>query len=458
MVLAGCGYDVSLGSDDGGTCGPLAAGFGVDPAWNGCAPLVIDVAQVDNAGLGTNGLAVDGQGRVLLAGSTKDTSGAKLLLVMRLLENGQRDSTFGRQGVTAVWYTSVNTGHSVAVQGSSVFLGGSAMSLGNEPIAVVAKLDDVGVLDPNYGSNGVEKISVPLGTFGECFGVLPRSNGSVVCSGSYWPLFPGAGDGRVAQLTPAGPLDSSFGTNGSARIDVDRADDHAGAAVSLAGGELLLPMTGTVGGQTDSVVAKFSARGVLDPSFGDGGIARVDVGGNDGCEALTVLSDGSAVCAGFSTVAGQRVGALVKFTTSGAPDMSFGAGGVLSLQGFSTVWAVAEVSANEWLVAGDAVVAGADTALAFQSVSPQGNISRGVATVNVTPTEDSVRSLVRDGDGSGRWWASGVAGKGSGNDDLVVLRLIHEADRANRAAVGCSSAGGVPLLLAVLLLITRRHG
>ena len=66
----------------------------------------------------------------------------------------------------------------------------------------------------------------------------------------------------------------------------------------------------------------------LDPSFGSGGTARVDLGGGDHLEAVAATADGGIVAVGLSISASQRADlAVVRLRRDGTPNTSFGRDG-----------------------------------------------------------------------------------------------------------------------------------
>ncbi|MFP5287151.1 MAG: delta-60 repeat domain-containing protein, partial [Thermoanaerobaculia bacterium] len=76
-----------------------------------------------------------------------------------------------------------------------------------------------------------------------------------------------------------------------------------------------------------------AAPGDLDPTFGLGGIAVVDLGGYDHGQDLALQPDGKVVVGGYASVPGTSSFGLARLNPDGSPDASFGNGG----QVFSTL-------------------------------------------------------------------------------------------------------------------------
>ena len=80
----------------------------------------------------------------------------------------------------------------------------------------------------------------------------------------------------------------------------------------------------SVGGGWRFAVARYTARGKLDPSFGQGGKAFTLVGSSGSASALAIQRDGKIVAAGQAYVGPEQDVAVVRYTSRGRLDASFG--------------------------------------------------------------------------------------------------------------------------------------
>jgi uncharacterized delta-60 repeat protein len=217
--------------------------------------------------------------------------------------------------------------HASATFGEAPGLGGvyalAALPNGN---AVAAGLDQDGKhlaiaeLLPDGSLDrtfGDDGISLPsLGLGITPAAVLPEANGILIIIGvSAYGL-------SVARITAAGALDTSFGTHGVATIPNWTQGGVSGAL--LPGGGIVVG--GQIAGSGELGVARLTAAGALDPGFGNGGIAILS-GPNSGIidSSVAALADGSVLDAFAST--------LVELTAAGSPNPTFAAGGRLALAG-----------------------------------------------------------------------------------------------------------------------------
>lgn len=457
LLVSGCGFDVSLGADDAGACvnESRVAGLRADSTFGVCGLVTLDVARVDNVGFGTQGLAIDGQGRALLAGTTGSLADRDLGVV-RLTPAGAVDTSFGNNGVGSVSVAASDLGHGVLLQpDGTIVLVGESKTIGNEPIPVLGKLLANGQPDVAFGMGGHAKLSARVGNVGTCLGVVRRSDGTLICTGTSWSLYPGPGDlSFIAVDGATGQSALGFGTQGATLVDVGGVDQTGFAAVTTADGSLVLPGTTAAATGNDFIVARLASSGAMDATFTDAraqpGRITVDLEGNDDlCRAALVGTDGVVWCVGASrTLSNTFVGTIVRVLPGGALDPSFGTNGRLVLRAFSSIWAVLALEDGRFLIAGAAPVAAGNTAQALQVLDGAGGEAGPLVTFDVTPGPDSVRSLVRDGEG--RLWVFGVANEGNG--DWVLRRFVPERVVSGQRGECSSTPSGALLSLALLVL------
>lgn len=460
-LLSACGFEVPLGFDDAGPCASekRVGSFRADSTFGTCGVVTLDIASLDNVGVGTQGLAVDSAGRALLAGTTGSLADRDLGVV-RLTPTGALDLSFGTNGVGSLSVTSADQGHGVLLQpDGTIIIAGESKTISNEPIAVLGKLLSTGQPDPAFGTAGHEKVSVAFGNSAACIGASRRADGSVVCTGTSWNTFPGPADlVAIARDATTGMAAMNFGTQGATVADYGGLDQRGNAGVPTADGRLLLPGRTAAGPVNDFALVRLDAAGLLDPSFTDArglpGRISIDIAGNDDeCLAAFAAADGTAWCVGRArTVANTFEGALVRVLPSGAIDPSFGTNGRVVLPAFNSVSAVAALDDGTFLIGGEATMGTGNLAQALQVLDATGAEAGPLVTLDVTPGPDSVRALLRDSEG--RLWVFGAA-----NGDWVVRRFVPDARASKlRVAGECATAPTWSPLLIALLFSLRLTG
>ena len=169
-------------------------------------------------------------------------------------------------------------------------------------------------------------------------------------SGDAPPAPPPDRDVAVVRLLPTGALDTNFGTNGVAIIDLAAPagsvrDDLYGLTVDAMGRPVLFGSRKGDGTRTDQdrVVARLTAAGALDTSFGSMGQHLLTIGTlNDNPRHGLVQPDGKIVMAGYTNqptgVGNQTANAVVllRLLDTGMPDTTFGASGIVNANPFKS--------------------------------------------------------------------------------------------------------------------------
>jgi uncharacterized delta-60 repeat protein len=260
-------------------------------------------------------LALPPSGGALVAGAFNFEPGA---LVLRFGEGGELDPAFGSAGAVRI------TAPVPAASGNVA--SASAIALGpGERILVagvwtgttafgwdVFALDPSGALAASYGQGGLHGAEVSgMGSLASPTPVRLRA----VPTGA---LIVALGSTELVRLAADGSLDASFGASGSLLPGADVVGFEP-----LGDGRLLVATNSLA---CASRVSRYDAVGALDTSFGTGGSTCVTALYRLG--AFTVDSTGRALLAGQ---ADWRFTTLVRLTTEGQLDGTFGTGGVVTL-------------------------------------------------------------------------------------------------------------------------------
>ena len=225
----------------------------------------------------------------------------------------------------------------------------------------VARLNPNGSLDTTFSGDG--KLVFSWGAISRATAVVVLPNGKILVGGFSGPE---GGNMQVARLTATGALDGTFGTGGKAAVDFG-GDDFGAAIARQANGRILIAGRSTTAG---AVVARLRANGVLDPI--GGGDGRVTVGGGS-LSAVLVQPDRKIIVAGNAGSSAMMT--VTRMRTTGAPDTTFDGDGTATIDFGS----LADVG-NDGALQGDGkiVVAG------FTSSPSRARRSRG-STPNGSP-------------------------------------------------------------------------
>jgi uncharacterized delta-60 repeat protein len=282
-------------------------------------------------------LHVFADGSFLAAGAV----GGDQLAVTRRTAGGAPDPSFaGDQPVPGTLAIGGGEGAIVArdldvLPDGRILVAATAQTLtgGTTPGIVVARLTADGHLDATFGDDGIASVTTAAG--GVRLGHMTRqSTGAIVLAGTH-PATSNAG--ILARLTADGQVDGTFGgASGQVRILLGGAATRLDDVAADASDRLVVTGWRTTGAANKGqlAVARFTAAGVLDTTYGSGhpGYTTPDL---DGAAPATYDVEGRRLvlgAGGVATVAATVVGAgadhragLARFSADGVPDAAFGA-------------------------------------------------------------------------------------------------------------------------------------
>ena len=300
---------------------------------------------------------------------------------------GDLDASFAGNGKKRISFGGTDEARAVLVQpnGRIVVAGGG----GPAGSFCVARLRTNGNLDTTFGSGGKRVIRFGGDREG-VFGAARQPDGKIVLVGD--------SDFRVAvaRLNANGSLDTTFSGDGR-KVFSWGPISRAMAVLPLPNEKLLLAgFSGPEGGNVQ--LARLQANGALDTTFGSGGKAAVDFGGDDFGVAIARQANGRILVAGRSTTAGAIVARL---RANGAPDPDFGGGDGRITVGAGSLSAVFVQADRKIVVAGNA---GGSAMMTVTRLRTDGSPDTtfdgdGTATIDFGSLADVANDAVLQGDG-----------------------------------------------------------
>lgn len=343
---------------------------------------------------------------------------------------GDLDSTFGNTGKATVAVGSgEDRGQAIAIQNDGkIIVGGWSFNGSNQDFALV-RYDSNGAVDSAFGGG---KVTASFGNGNDyARAVAVRSDGKIVVAGSY------SSDGNLtyhtalARFSSSGVLDTTFGVGGKVTTVINGSTDEAYALALQNDGKILVAGYAGTGGTQDFYVARYTASGVLDNTFANGGVAVTAVasgtGAYDYATAVALQSDGKIVVVGFCNNGGNEDVAVVRYTSGGVLDSTFnGSGKVVTPVGTGSdkAYAVAIQSDGKILVGGCSVVGGYNDFAAIR-YTPGGLLdttfnTSGKAVVPVLSASDTAYGIAALPDG--KILVGGIASDGT-SSDFALIRL-----------------------------------
>jgi uncharacterized delta-60 repeat protein len=348
----------------------------------------------------------------------------------------------GLAAMAAGGVTAVSAGGSPASSAPSA--GTAAATVRTAPAAVgrsagailvnaqAAAASTPGSLDPTFGNGGKVLTDLGVGAGVPSDAVL-QPNGDIVISGGF----------GVARYLPTGKLDTTFGSGGLASTGFAGGESGTGVALQPDGKIIWVGSQGNpsfpAGGTFSFAVARFTANGTLDTSFGTGGQASVEFfappmqGAQEFARAVLVQPDGKILVAGSARQGQIRFapiqGALARFNANGTLDTSFGTGGkILSSSGGITALGL-DAAGNIFTL---------PTRAEF---SPTGQADTGVTPAAITASSHGGSSIFLP---SGQFVQANTIGVAKHDVDVQVQRFNADGSIASASpAFDYSGAAGL---------------
>ena len=269
--------------------------------------------------------------------------------------------------------------------------------------------------DTGFGTGGTASVSVN-GQEGAGSAVAVDPAGNIILVGtSFTPSSSGSsgsatnGQLLIARFSSVGILDQSFGSGGFTTTATPGVILRASLALTP-GGRILLAVTsvtvdssGTPTALSASIVA-FTSTGAPDSTYGTNGQTSIKSASSFTEAAdITVDSAGRAVVvgSGASSTAGTADGTpfVERLTPSGAPDGAFGSGGMVTLAGHGGA-TTAAVTSTGLILVGGATTSGITVWRLTDAGTADSTFGTAGATVLGTPAPSHVAAILPASDGS----------------------------------------------------------
>lgn len=323
----------------------------LDPSFNGGQPVLLDLAKTVPRTTTCDDVAIDAAGRIVVTGTSTDAEGLNAVALARLLPNGTIDASFGAGGSQVLQLGLGSTpgiprsssGRSIGPRpGGGWLVMGAATGSDGRAAMLAAAFDGNGVLDPGFGSAGSFRpqpaIVAPDVTISDR-GIVTADGGCLIAG------FLDSGIATTFALTKVSPLGTfaPFGDVVPVGTYMDLASDFDDMGNrSFASAPLVIPGGILIAGSANDelLLVRLSSIGSLDTTFAAGfGFVRVQAGDSNAAApgsssaAIATGLDGEIYVAGNATDGDGRIGMVVtRFTPGGAPDITFGSGGIRRIQ------------------------------------------------------------------------------------------------------------------------------
>lgn len=184
------------------------------------------------------------------------------------------------------------------------------------------------ILDTTFGSNNTGTVITAIGDTGSAFvtDVAINNAGKIIIVGG--ALVQTVGNIALLQLNTDGSLDTTFGANASGIVTTLIGSQAFAQSVAIdASSNIIITGTAIISNVQNLFVARYTSSGILDTTFGTGGIVTFSVGNAVTGNAVIIDGSGNIVVGGVANINGQNNTLFLRFTSTGALDATFGSNG-----------------------------------------------------------------------------------------------------------------------------------
>jgi len=299
----------------------------LDPSFGSAGVVTTEVGQSSDI---ARAIAVDAQGRIVVAGTANSATTGLDFAAVRYLPDGKLDASFGNQGKTIVSFgDDADTAYALVLQSDGKIVIGGDSSRGSSQTGLdfaLLRLAADGKPDSSFGQAGlvtssVAKLSARDSIYALALQTIAGEE-RIVAAG-------GEGDFLLARFRGNGSLDEAFGEQG-------KVTGLFGSTIGAARALALTPEGDIVvagHAQHDFALAKLGKSGALDAGFGEHGkvLTAVSKDNWDEAQGLAAEADGKLLVAGWTYEGNSSSGntALLRYDADGALDPSFGESGIV---------------------------------------------------------------------------------------------------------------------------------
>lgn len=332
--------------------------------------------------------------RVLVVGSVADSPFTRIV-VNRYLVDGSPDSTCNNTG-EFVDLVNDAVASDVVVLSDGSFIVAGTIQINNISTLFLAKFTNGCSFDATFGNNGIATYSAGDGTSARALQV--QSDGKIIVVGDEYPTVSDSSDQRIliARFSATGIIDNSFGINGRFISSSNEEGQAQDVVLDADGGVVFVgSIVGTIAPDA-AIVGRLTNTGSLDTSFATQGYLIDEFNGDPRLNAIAIRPNGNLVAVG--TYGGpfpntQQSPIVVCLTQTGAFDADCGANGWTYLP-----------TLNSDVYADDVIVA-ADNRILLSGASDDGTARPIVMRLNDNATLDGSFAT------SGTWRGSALIGR-----------------------------------------------
>jgi uncharacterized delta-60 repeat protein len=299
----------------------------LDVTFNGTGKVVYDKDNIDLY----QDVKVQPDGKIIAAGTYMTPTYSAGIEVTRYMPDGTFDPTFGTGGHYDYFGMTESGAYKCLIDTNGKILICGYTTDYTLWTMLLIRLNADGTPDPSFGANGI--VTQDIGN-GEdvAYAMALQEDGKILVAG-YSQDLNYLNAPVVVRFTDAGLLDNTFGTGGVATVPVTESDNDFSAVSVQPDGKIMAAGHISNGLSWFSLlVARFDQDGILDPGYGTNGVVNLNLGNvDDEFYDMQLTENKEAILTGFTVTQGDLYYhlLLMKFDSTGQPVTTFGNNGIV---------------------------------------------------------------------------------------------------------------------------------
>ncbi len=393
-------------------------------------------------------ITIDGQGKILVAGHSKNASFNEDMVIWRINADGTLDNSFGNNGVVvhngAAGGNSNDRGTSIVIDSNGRIVVAGYSFNGSNIDMVIWRYNPDGTLDNSFGNNGIVVHDNAAGGNDNDWGfsITTDSQNRVLVTGTSFNASNNY-DMVIWRYNSNGTLDNTFGNNGVVVHDSaagGNGNDIGSSIVVDSNGKIVVAGYSFNGSDNDMVVWRFNANGTLDNSFGNNGIVvhNSAAGGNgdDIGKSVAIDSSGKVLVTGLSkNINGDYDMVVLRFNADGTLDNSFGNNGIVvhndasGGNGNDRGYSISIDSQGKIIVTGNSMNSNGNDDMAVWKLNADGSLDNTFGNSGIVVHNNAGGGNGNDGgysltiDSQGKIFVTGYSLNGNNDLDMIVWKL-----------------------------------
>jgi uncharacterized delta-60 repeat protein len=273
-------------------------------------------------------IALQPDGKIVALGQPAQKGSLIGFAVMRFNGDGTVDKSFGEDGITITKITASDIARAMTLlpDGKILVTGDLHNKINDDNRSFITCYTNDGHLDEGFGNMGI--VTIVLDRAMDINTIATTADNKIIIGGQYRIDFKNI----LMRFNNNGTPDISFGKNGLAELSFDQSITSGTLKSIAVTSDQKIIAGGWIGlnsGKQAITISRFTQDGFADSSFGTNAYTVTEYeDGNSYCNSVAIQTNGKIVAGGYFSNSQTGILTLVRYSQDGLIDTSFGSGGI----------------------------------------------------------------------------------------------------------------------------------